>query len=115
MDNVAFDNDGAPTLISVKQNPDVVRDSKPEQLVNGGDELKKDTVKKDTEKNEYEIEIEAEDGEKKVVILEEMAMEKEPAEKPYADMGKEDLLRFSETVFWQRARLISIVSVSLSW
>ena|SRR6218665_954205 len=58
MDNVAFDNNEVPTLILVKQNPDVVRDSKTEQLVNGGDELKKDA-------EEYEIVIEAKDGQKK--------------------------------------------------
>jgi hypothetical protein len=34
------------------------------------------------------------------------------ADRPYADMGKEDLLRFSDTPFWQRFRLISIVSSS---
>ena len=34
----------------------------------------------------------------------------EVATRPYADMGKEDLLRFSETVFWKRFRLVAIVS-----
>jgi len=33
----------------------------------------------------------------------------EPADKPYSGMGKEDLLRFSETPFWKLFRLVSIL------
>ena len=39
-----------------------------------------------------------------------MPKEKLVADKPYAGMGKEDLLRFSQTPFWNRLRLISLVS-----
>ena len=34
----------------------------------------------------------------------------QPATAPYAGMGKEDLMRFSNTPFWNTFRLISIVS-----
>ena len=36
--------------------------------------------------------------------------EKPRAEKPYAGMGKEDLLRFSDTPFWNRFRMACLVS-----
>jgi len=32
-------------------------------------------------------------------------------DKPYSGMGKEDLVRFSDTPFWNRFRLISVVGV----
>jgi len=38
-----------------------------------------------------------------------------PVDRPYADMGKEDLLRFSDTSFWQRFRLISILLFWAAW
>ena len=33
----------------------------------------------------------------------------EPALKPYSGMGKDDLLRFSQTPFWNRLRMIFLV------
>jgi len=36
-------------------------------------------------------------------------------DKPYAGMGKEDLLRFSDTDFWNRFRLISIIVFWVAW
>ena len=35
-------------------------------------------------------------------------------DKPYAGMGKEDLLRFSQTPFWNRFRLICTVSNNIN-
>lgn len=40
---------------------------------------------------------------------------KEPATKPYAGMGKEDLLRFSQTPFWNRMRMGCVVLFWIIW
>jgi len=41
--------------------------------------------------------------------------EKGMATKPYAGMGKEDLLRFSQTPFWKRLRLACLVIFWFAW
>ncbi|KAK2140377.1 hypothetical protein LSH36_1373g00000 [Paralvinella palmiformis] len=38
-----------------------------------------------------------------------------PADKPYAGMGKEDLMRFSQTPFWNRFRLACTIMFWLAW
>ena len=43
-------------------------------------------------------------------VVDDTEQPKEPATKPYAGMGKEDLLRFSDTPFWNRFRMACLVS-----
>ena len=47
-------------------------------------------------------------GEKSTKV--DLSRENTMADKPYPGMTKEELLRFSDTPFWNRLRLISLVS-----
>ena len=82
--------------LSVYIDVDVVKDKQPPVYENNGSKLDKPTL-----------------GDPSFTV-EPPRLTSPPPDKPYADMNKEDLLRFSETPFWQRFRLVSIVRIYYS-
>lgn len=124
MDNVGYSDEGGLQLKSYKTNSDAFSTHPPphhKDVTKNSEGVKKkgDDDDDDGDHKAVYVEIDGDGGKKKkVVIVEDASMvddEKQLALKPYADMGKEDLLRFSETVFWRRARLISILIFVLAW
>ena len=69
------------------------------------------------EKTEPVISQKVVDSETQVAIKlqDDIASLKMQATKPYAGMGKEDLLRFSQTPFWNRLRLACVIIFWLGW